>query len=92
MGDQKKKADYDRYGRDYVLNGGNQGQRGGGGGSGFHFSSSGGAHSFNMQNADDIFKNFFGGQDPFANFFDDDDDFFGGGFGRMGGDPFGDPF
>ena len=38
-----------------------------------------------MRNADDIFKEFFGGRDPFAGFFDDDDDFFGGGFGH----PFG---
>lgn len=34
-----------------------------------------------MRNADDIFREFFGGRDPFASFFDDDDDFFGGGFG-----------
>lgn len=35
-----------------------------------------------MHSAEEIFKDFFGGRDPFANFFDDDDDdFFGGGFG-----------
>jgi len=34
-----------------------------------------------MDNADDIFRSFFGGKDPFASFFDDDDDFFGGGLG-----------
>lgn len=34
-----------------------------------------------MHSAEEIFRNFFGGHDPFANFFDDDDDFFGGGFG-----------
>ena len=39
-----------------------------------------------MRNADDIFREFFGGRDPFAGFFDDDDDFFGGGFGSS---PFG---
>lgn len=33
--------------------------------------------------ANDIFKKFFGGRDPFANFFDDDDDF-GFGFGGSG--------
>ena len=88
LSDPKKKADYDKYGRDYVVNGGNQG----GGHGGVHFSSGGsGFQGFNMQNADDIFRNFFGGRDPFASFFDDDDDFFGGGFGGMG-DPFGDPF
>jgi DnaJ family protein B protein 6 len=32
-----------------------------------------------MQSAEDIFRDFFGGRDPFASFFDDDDDFFGGG-------------
>ncbi|KRX04788.1 DnaJ domain [Pseudocohnilembus persalinus] len=35
---------------------------------------------FSGMNAQDIFKQFFGGRDPFADFFDDD--FFGGGFGR----------
>lgn len=34
-----------------------------------------------MRAADEIFKNFFGGKDPFANFFDDDDDFFNQPFG-----------
>jgi len=37
-----------------------------------------------MHSAEEIFKNFFGGRDPFANFFDEEDDFFGGGFGSMG--------
>lgn len=36
-----------------------------------------------MHSAEEIFRNFFGGRDPFANFFDDEDDFFGGGFGSM---------
>ena len=41
-----------------------------------------------------MFKNFFGGKDPFASFFDDEDDFFGGGmFGKQGGSNKGkDPF
>ena len=30
---------------------------------------------FSFQQADEIFKNFFGGRDPFADFFDDHDDF-----------------
>jgi len=38
-----------------------------------------------MHSAEDIFRNFFGGKDPFADFFNDDDDFFGGGFPMMGG-------
>jgi len=44
------------------------------------FGESGPKMSFSR--AEDIFKQFFGGRDPFADFFDDDDDFFGGGFGR----------
>ena len=32
-----------------------------------------------MHSAEEIFRNFFGGKDPFASFFDDDDDFFAGG-------------
>jgi hypothetical protein len=40
-----------------------------------------------MRAADEIFKNFFGGKDPFANFFDDDDEFFNGGFGGHGFKP-----
>lgn len=40
---------------------------------------------FNMQSAEDIFREFFNGRDPFNDFFDDDDDFFGGqGLGQMG--------
>ena len=41
-----------------------------------------------MDSADEIFRRFFGGKDPFSDFFDDDpfeDNFFGGGFGKMGG-------
>ena len=52
----------------------------------------GGIHfDFGGFNADDIFKDFFGGKDPFSEFFKfDDDDGFMGGF-KMGGD-FGDGF
>ena len=32
-----------------------------------------------MGRAENIFKEFFGGKDPFSNFFDDKDDIFGGG-------------
>ena len=59
----------------------------------------GGFNHFDMHSAEDIFKEFFGGRNPFDNFFDDDDEFFngfggmqmgsgmqmGGGFGSMGG-------
>jgi hypothetical protein len=59
---------------------------GGGGGGGFsgHQFNQGNFHSFNMRNADDIFKEFFGGQDPFAQFFNDDNDGPFGSFGKMG--------
>ena len=41
----------------------------------------GGMHfDFSGFNANDIFKDFFGGKDPFADFFKFDDDGFGGGF------------
>ena len=43
-----------------------------------------GGFGFTSQNAQDIFKNFFGGWDPFADFFDDDD-FFPPGFSSFGG-------
>jgi DnaJ family protein B protein 6 len=76
LGDSQKRKDYDTYGRDYVVNGG---QPGGQGGS-FRFEQHN-SGNFNMQSADEIFKNFFGGKDPFANFFDEEDDFFGGQFG-----------
>ena len=73
LSDPQKRQDYDTYGREYVENGGMKSSSGGGGG--HHFQSAN-FHNFNMRNADDIFKNFFGGKDPFASFFDDDDDFF----------------
>lgn len=38
-----------------------------------------------FQQADDIFKTFFGGDDPFSMFFGDDDDFGFGGLGGFGG-------
>ena len=56
----------------------------------------GGIHfDFGGFNADDIFKDFFGGKDPFSDFFkfDDDDDFFGGvKFGANFGGDFGGDF
>lgn len=70
--DADKRKTYDQFGK--------QGLQGGGGGG------PGGGVSF--QHADEIFKAFFGGNDPFSMFFGDDD---GGGFGgggmRMGGMP-----
>jgi hypothetical protein len=37
-----------------------------------------------MKEADDIFKNFFGNNDPFQSFFQDDNDFFSSPFGSNG--------
>lgn len=37
LSDQKKRHDYDAYGRDYVVNGGHTNNGGGGGHQGFHF-------------------------------------------------------
>ena len=89
MSDPQKRKDYDTYGREYIEQGGIGGGGGGGrrnGGGDFQGFGGGGFHShFDMGMADDIFRNFFGGKDPFANFFDDDDDFFGGSFPMMGG-------
>ena len=55
----------------------------------------GGIHfDFGGFNADDIFKDFFGGKDPFSDFFKFDDDDFGGGikFGANFGGDFGGSF
>ena len=80
LSDAQKRKDYDTYGRDYVVNGGHTSGGGGMGGGGHHFQHADFGH-FNMHSAEEIFKEFFGGRDPFANFFDEEDDFFGGGFG-----------
>ena len=75
----------------------NLGGGGGTGGSAFtHFGGGGFSHAgsgFTFEHANNIFKDFFGGKDPFAMFEDEEDDFFGGmgmgmGFGR-GFEPFG---
>jgi len=80
-----KKKLYDRYGHagldpQYGKSGGNQGFDNfgefdpfGGGGSSFKFTS-GGYNDFTFDRANDIFKDFFGGQNDFFN--DNDDDFF----------------
>lgn len=76
LSDENKRSNFDRFGRD----GASQGHReqGSGGGGNFHFSSHGG----NFQDPHDVFKQFFGGRDPFADFMNDD--FFGGGMGGGG--------
>ena len=74
-----KRAVYDRYGKD-GLNPSH-----GGGSTGGSFRGFDNNDFFTFQHAEDIFRNFFGGKDPFADFYDDDDFFPSfGGFG-MGG-------
>lgn len=68
---------YDQYGKDGLKGGGGGGRGGEGGFGGFGF------NGFKFQDANDIFKQFFGDKDPFANFeelFEDVkvDEFFGG--------------
>jgi DnaJ family protein B protein 6 len=62
LSDPDKRAHYDRYGFDTPDLGGGR--------------SEGSTHDFSFMDANDIFRQFFGGRDPFANFIDDD--FFGG--------------
>uniref|UniRef100_A0A3Q3J7B3 J domain-containing protein n=1 Tax=Monopterus albus TaxID=43700 RepID=A0A3Q3J7B3_MONAL len=89
LSDENKRNIYDRYGK--------EGLSGGGGGGGGHYDHFGGGFTF--RNPEDVFREFFGGRDPFADLFADDpfDDFFGGSRGRhrggnrnrMGGPMFG---
>eukprot|EP01062_Namystynia_karyoxenos_P066787 TRINITY_DN6071_c4_g1_i1.p1 TRINITY_DN6071_c4_g1~~TRINITY_DN6071_c4_g1_i1.p1 ORF type:complete len:268 (+),score=81.92 TRINITY_DN6071_c4_g1_i1:65-868(+) len=56
LSDEKARSQYDQFGK--------AGLKGGGGGGGF----GGGGFNFQFKGADDLFKDFFGGEDPFANF------------------------
>ncbi|XP_036987795.2 dnaJ homolog subfamily B member 6 [Artibeus jamaicensis] len=69
LSDAKKRDIYDKYGK--------EGLNGGGGGS--HFDNRFGEFGFTFRNPEDVFRDFFGGRDPFSfDFFDDPfDDFFG---------------
>ena len=77
LSDKKKRELYDQYGREGMsTSGASTG--------GSYFRGAGFGHSkFDMHHAEDIFRNFFGGRDPFAEFFEDDD-FMGGAFGFGG--------
>ncbi|KAI5627333.1 dnaJ-like subfamily B member 6, partial [Silurus asotus] len=77
LSDDDKRSLYDRYGKDALSGGGRRG--------GHYDDHFGGVFTF--RNPEDVFREFFGGRDPFADFFGDDpfdpfDDFFGFGAGR----------
>lgn len=57
---------------------------GGSGSTGGSFKGFRNSDFYSFQHAEDVFKNFFGGKDPFASFFDDDEDDFWS-FGGFGG-------
>ncbi|XP_029313346.1 dnaJ homolog subfamily B member 6b [Cottoperca gobio] len=87
LSDENKRNTYDRYGKEGLSAGGC------GGGGGGHYKHFGGGGGFTFRNPDDVFREFFGGRDPFADFFADDpfDNSFGRSHhrgatqGRMGG-------
>uniref|UniRef100_A0A8C6SCN6 J domain-containing protein n=1 Tax=Neogobius melanostomus TaxID=47308 RepID=A0A8C6SCN6_9GOBI len=68
LSDANKRSLYDRYGKEGLT--GNRGR-------GEHFHNGNHFHEpFSFRNPEDVFREFFGGSDPFADFFDDL--FFGG--------------
>ncbi|KAM9349749.1 dnaJ homolog subfamily B member 6a isoform 2-T2 [Symphorus nematophorus] len=76
LSDANKRSIYDRYGKEGLT--GNNAGRGGHFHNGEHFH-----EPFTFRNPDDVFREFFGGRDPFADFFGadpfSDDPFFGSG-------------
>ncbi|XP_065269728.1 dnaJ homolog subfamily B member 6-like [Emys orbicularis] len=62
LSDNSKRDLYDRYGKDGLTGAGTGDPRGGAGAPGF---------TFTFRGADEVFREFFGGRDPFADFFDD---------------------
>ncbi|XP_027729523.1 dnaJ homolog subfamily B member 2 isoform X2 [Vombatus ursinus] len=60
LSDKQKRDLYDRYGKDGLSGPGSESPRAGSGG-----------FTFTFRNPEDVFREFFGGQDPFADFFDD---------------------
>ncbi|CAN9497879.1 unnamed protein product [Ophioblennius macclurei] len=73
LSDKSKRDEYDRFGNDRTRQTGS---------STSDFSSDFPGFTFTFRNPDDVFKEFFGGQDPFSNFFDDFSSF--GGSSRLG--------
>uniref|UniRef100_A0AAY5EVV0 J domain-containing protein n=1 Tax=Electrophorus electricus TaxID=8005 RepID=A0AAY5EVV0_ELEEL len=70
LSDANKRSVYDRYGKEGLS----------GSGGGGHYHNGDPFAGFTFRNPEDVFREFFGGQDPFADFFDlfGDDFFFGG--------------
>lgn len=58
LSDEGKRRQYDRFGKNAVN-----------GSAGGHGHGGGGMNGFHGQDAEEIFRNFFGGQDPFSMFF-----------------------
>ncbi|XP_037643125.1 dnaJ homolog subfamily B member 6-like [Sebastes umbrosus] len=81
LSDANKRTLYDRYGKEGLTV--NNGGRGGHYHNGDHFH-----EPFTFRNPDDVFREFFGGRDPFADFFGadpfSDDPFFGNGRRHQG--------
>uniref|UniRef100_A0A7N4PFF1 DnaJ heat shock protein family (Hsp40) member B6 n=1 Tax=Sarcophilus harrisii TaxID=9305 RepID=A0A7N4PFF1_SARHA len=77
LSDAKKRDIYDKYGK--------EGLNGSGGGGGSHFDNPF-EYGFTFRNPDDVFREFFGGRDPFSfDFFEDPfEDFFGNRRGNRG--------
>ncbi|XP_057680475.1 dnaJ homolog subfamily B member 6b isoform X1 [Corythoichthys intestinalis] len=67
LSDENKRNIYDKYGKQGLSAGGG----GGGGGGGSHNNHFGG-FGFTFRNPEDVFREFFGGRDPFADFFTND--------------------
>ncbi|XP_046879380.1 dnaJ homolog subfamily B member 6b isoform X2 [Hypomesus transpacificus] len=61
LSDEKKRDLYDRYGK--------EGLAGNGGGGGHYHNGDHFGGEFTFRNPEDVFREFFGGRDPFANFF-----------------------
>ncbi|XP_048754673.2 dnaJ homolog subfamily B member 6-like isoform X2 [Ostrea edulis] len=64
LSDKEKREIYDKYGKDGLTGEGGGGYNDFNMGGGFT-----GFHPFHFRNPDDVFKEFFGGRDPFASFF-----------------------
>ncbi|KAL5006477.1 hypothetical protein ScPMuIL_015283 [Solemya velum] len=62
LSDKEKRDIYDRYGKEGLS-------AGGGGGHDYDFSNGFGFHDFHFRDPEEVFREFFGGRDPFAEFF-----------------------